>query len=110
MQGALSEIEGVRATVHTEALDISRPASEVEQAIQSYDAKYGPITHAYVVAGVTNYTDAGEHPWNVESMNYMIQVNVSGITSASMAVYDCMKARRGGKIVRPVIYLTYRVP
>ncbi|KAJ3539333.1 hypothetical protein NMY22_g4786 [Coprinellus aureogranulatus] len=99
LQKAIYDIEKFQGSVHIEPLDLSCPAQEVADAIHALDTQYGPITHAYLVAGITNYTSEGkDQSWGVESMNGMVQVNVTGTTAATMAIYDCMKTRRMGRI------------
>ncbi|KAJ2928685.1 hypothetical protein H1R20_g8359, partial [Candolleomyces eurysporus] len=98
LRNAIIRLGDTPATVQMETLDIgTNSPKEISKIINEWDEKYGPISHLYAISGISNHIKDGS-PWNMEVTQNMIQVNVSGITALSMAMYERMKVRKYGKI------------
>ncbi|KAF9004373.1 hypothetical protein BDQ17DRAFT_1355003 [Cyathus striatus] len=82
------ELKGSKTIIHLETLDIGSTDPRKP-------SKYGPIDKVYAIAGIT----AGEEAWGLDITLDMIQVNVVGITSVILAMYELMRIRRHGKIL-----------
>lgn len=64
MSKTLAQLGSTPATLHREVVDLSGPPSETAIAVKKLDEKYGPISHLYAIAGITNYLE-DENPLSV---------------------------------------------
>lgn len=47
-----------------ETFDLSRNTKSIARAIEEIDAKYGPISHLYAIAGISNHVK-DESAWDM---------------------------------------------
>ena len=52
--------------IHMETIDLAGAPRDIAEVIEKLDKKYGPISHLYAIAGITNYLD-DENPLNLVS-------------------------------------------
>ncbi|KAF5335280.1 hypothetical protein D9611_011762 [Ephemerocybe angulata] len=118
LRNALITLGDTPATLQMATIDLSANHKEIARAITELDKTYGPITHLYAIAGISNHLKDSS-PWGLVRITLskrnptreltgffemqdvtekMIQVNVSGITAVAMSMYECMKERQYGKI------------
>ncbi|KAH6885131.1 hypothetical protein BKA70DRAFT_129853 [Coprinopsis sp. MPI-PUGE-AT-0042] len=97
VRDTLAQLGDTPATLHSEVIDLAGSPIDTAEAVKRLDEKYGPISHLYAIAGITNYLKA-DNPLNLETFEKMISVNVSGTTALCMAMYTQMKTRQYGKI------------
>ncbi|KAF6755030.1 hypothetical protein DFP72DRAFT_1033204 [Ephemerocybe angulata] len=97
LRNALITLGDTPATLQMATIDLSANHKEIARAITELDKTYGPITHLYAIAGISNHLKDSS-PWGLDVTEKMIQVNVSGITAVAMSMYECMKERQYGKI------------
>ncbi|EAU86387.2 hypothetical protein CC1G_05381 [Coprinopsis cinerea okayama7 len=97
LESALGSLGDVPATLRSAALDLAGPSRSIVDIVNRLDQEYGPVSHLYAISGITNYTE-DESPWDLDFNEEMIKVNVSGIVSLVMTMYERMKGRSYGKI------------
>ncbi|EDR02393.1 uncharacterized protein LACBIDRAFT_309723 [Laccaria bicolor S238N-H82] len=85
------------ATFQAEVLDLSSSPESTARIIQDCDKKYGPISHMYALAGCPNQNRRNPH-WGMDTTIDLVKINVLGVVSAVLSMYECMKSRRYGKI------------
>ncbi|KAF9044067.1 hypothetical protein BJ165DRAFT_1528637 [Panaeolus papilionaceus] len=97
LRESIIELGDTSAMVQCAEVDLSQSKKHLCEAIRALDKQYGPITHLYEVGAVVN-TLKDSTPYNLDVATEMIQINVSGTTTAVLTMYELMKYRGYGKI------------
>ncbi|EDR05319.1 uncharacterized protein LACBIDRAFT_303130 [Laccaria bicolor S238N-H82] len=85
------------ATFQAEVLDLSLSPESTARIIQDCDKKYGPISHMYALAGCPNQNRRNPH-WGMDATVDLMKINLLGVASVVLSMYECMRSIRYGKI------------
>ena len=66
LRDTMSQLGDTPAMIHMETMDLAGAPRDIAEVIEKLDKKYGPISHLYAIAGITNYLD-DESPLNLVS-------------------------------------------
>jgi len=98
LRSAISSLGDTRAIIEIQPINLKSPPKDITRAIEHIDSRFGPITHLYSIAGISNHLDEGQ-PWGLDVTEEIIKVNISGTVAAVLTAYELMKSRSAGKIV-----------
>jgi hypothetical protein len=70
MRDTLAQLGDTPATLHMEVIDLAGSPSDTAQSVKRLDEKYGPISHLYAIAGITNYLKE-DNPLNLVSPSFL---------------------------------------
>lgn len=97
LRSAIVHLGDTPATIQMETIDLAGSSKDIGRAVEELDRQYGPISHMYAISGISNHLK-NDTPLNLETMEAMIKVNVSGTAGLTLSMYELMKKRNYGRI------------